>query len=202
VTQQPLNAGAANFIGDYAGIAAAGGYAHPVWNTGHVDGDALGGGFLQTATLKLPAKITATTVGADSAATVSADSLAPQRLSAESALAMILAGGHDGGSFLSPYLTGVLASAQAPAATLSIAGAAGQAHGFTVSGGGLGADSLNVGADGAAVGVANKTTRNGYGLLEAVNQQAVNGGLYNGDTTLQKEADDLFDALTKAGAIS
>ena len=42
------------FIGDYAGIAAAGGYAHPVWNDGGFYGGVLGfgGGALQTATLK------------------------------------------------------------------------------------------------------------------------------------------------------
>jgi hypothetical protein len=38
--------------------------------------------------------------------------------------------------------------------------------------------------------------------LEAVNQQAVNGVLHATSTTLQKEANDLFDALNKAGAIS
>jgi hypothetical protein len=35
-----------------------------------------------------------------------------------------------------------------------------------------------------------------------VNRQAVNGWLYNGETTLSKEANDLFDALNKVGAIS
>ena len=49
--------------------------------------------------------------------------------------------------------------------------------------------------------MANNTTRNVYELLKAVDQQAVFGVLYNGDTTLQKEANDLFDALNKAGSI-
>ena len=49
--------------------------------------------------------------------------------------------------------------------------------------------------------MANSSTRNIYELLTAVDQQSVFGVLYNGDTTLQKEANDLFDALNKAGAI-
>src|SRR5262249_36171320 len=58
--------------------------------------------------------------------------------------------------------------------TQSLGGTAGQAHGFTVTAYGLGAYSFNVGADGAAFGVANNTTRNVYQLLWAVNSQAVN----------------------------
>jgi hypothetical protein len=88
------------------------------------------------------------------------------------------------------------------ATTQSLGGPAGQAYGFTVTATGLGADSFNVGADGAAFGVANKTTLNVYELLQAVNRQAVNSVLYNGDKTLRNEATDLFDALNKAGAIS
>ncbi len=42
------------------------------------------------------------------------------------------------------------------ATTLSLGGTTGQAYGFTVSVDGLGADSFNVGADGAAFGVAKK----------------------------------------------
>lgn len=44
------NAGGGSFIGDYAGIAAAGGYAHPVWTAGSIDGTPANGA-LQTATL-------------------------------------------------------------------------------------------------------------------------------------------------------
>jgi len=49
--------------------------------------------------------------------------------------------------------------------------------------------------------VANNTTRNVYKLLKAVDQQSAFGSLYNGDTTLPKEANDVFDALNRAGAI-
>ena len=88
------------------------------------------------------------------------------------------------------------------ATTQSLGGTAGQAYGFAVTATGLGADSFNVGADGAAFGVANKTTLNVYELLKAVDRQAVFGVLYNGDKTLRNEASDLFGTLNQAGAIS
>jgi hypothetical protein len=59
---------------------------------------------------------------------------------------------------------------------------------------GRGRCSFNVGSDGAAFGVANNTTRNVYELLLAVNNQASNGILYNGNpmqSTLQGEAGDI-----------
>jgi hypothetical protein len=87
------------------------------------------------------------------------------------------------------------------ATTQSLGGTTGQSYGFTVTATGLGADSFNVGTDGAAFAVASNTTRNVYELLKAVDQQSVLGSFYNGDTTLRKEANDLFDALNKAGAI-
>jgi hypothetical protein len=47
VTQISIDAGNSTFIGDYAGIAANGGYAHPVWTSGGFNN-----GLLQTATLQ------------------------------------------------------------------------------------------------------------------------------------------------------
>jgi hypothetical protein len=47
VTASLVNAGNASFIGDYAGIAAGGGFAHPVWTSGGFNN-----GRLQTATLQ------------------------------------------------------------------------------------------------------------------------------------------------------
>jgi Bacterial Ig-like domain (group 3)/FG-GAP-like repeat/FG-GAP repeat len=88
------------------------------------------------------------------------------------------------------------------ATTQSLGGTTGQAYGFTVSATGLGADSLSVGADGSAFGVANKTKLNVYELLKSVDEQAVSGVLFNGDKKLRKQANDLFDALNNAGAIS
>jgi hypothetical protein len=87
------------------------------------------------------------------------------------------------------------------ATTQSLGGNAGVAYGFAVTANGLGASSVNVGADGAAFGVANNTTRNVYQLLLAVNRRAVNGVLYNGDATLRQQASDLFDALNSAGGL-
>jgi hypothetical protein len=87
------------------------------------------------------------------------------------------------------------------ATTSSLGGNAGASYGFTVSATGLGARSLNVGQDGAAFGVANNSTLSVYGLLAAVNKQAVNGVLYGGNATLQAQCADLFSALDQAGAI-
>ena len=88
------------------------------------------------------------------------------------------------------------------ATTRSLGGAEAQAYGFTVSGTGLGADSFNVGVDGSAFGVPNRTTLNVYQLLLAVNNNAVKGVLYNGNATLRLDAADLFTGLNKAGGIS
>ncbi len=49
VTAASANAGTTTFIGDYAGIAAAGGFAHPVWTNGGGNN-----GQLQTSALQLP----------------------------------------------------------------------------------------------------------------------------------------------------
>jgi hypothetical protein len=87
------------------------------------------------------------------------------------------------------------------ASTSSLGGNAAAAYGFSVSATGLGACSYNVGSDGAAFGVANNTTCNVYQLLLAVNRKAVNGVLYNGTSTLQAQAADLFNALNQAGSI-
>jgi hypothetical protein len=87
------------------------------------------------------------------------------------------------------------------ATTLSLGGTVGQAYGFTVSADGLGADSYNVGADGAAFGVANNSTLDVYAIVQGVNNQAVNGVLYSGNTTLRNEASDLFGKLMQAGSI-
>ena len=67
--------------------------------------------------------------------------------------------------------------------------------------GGAGADSFNVGSNGAAFGVANKTTLDVYQVLLAANKQARNGLLYNGDPTLDNEAVAVFGALNDAGGI-
>ena len=59
------------------------------------------------------------------------------------------------------------------------------------------ADSFNVSFDGAAFGVRDFTTLNVYQLLLAVNKQAVNGVLYNGNDILQRQADQGLDFLNQ-----
>jgi hypothetical protein len=49
VTAASANAGTTTFIGDYSGLAAAGGFAHPVWTNGGGNN-----GKLQTSALQLP----------------------------------------------------------------------------------------------------------------------------------------------------
>jgi hypothetical protein len=75
-------------------------------------------------------------------------------------------------------------------------------YGFTVSGYGLGTATVNVGSDGAAFGVANNTTLTVLDALLAADAQAVNGLLYNGNTTKRNEANDLFSAINQAGGIN
>src|SRR5262249_13635966 len=47
VTASLVDSGGSSFIGDYAGIAQGGGFAHPVWTSGGFNN-----GLLQTATLQ------------------------------------------------------------------------------------------------------------------------------------------------------
>jgi hypothetical protein len=55
VTEGKIDTDSCSFIGDYIGIAAGGGSAHPVWNTGGSPASGvLGFSLLQTATLTLP----------------------------------------------------------------------------------------------------------------------------------------------------
>jgi hypothetical protein len=83
------------------------------------------------------------------------------------------------------------------ATTQSLGGTAGQAYGFTVTAAGLGAYSFNVGSDGAAFGVPNKTTLNVYELLQAINRRS-----FSYTTMLWNQVADLLSALNQAGAIS
>jgi len=81
------------------------------------------------------------------------------------------------------------------ATTTSLGGAQGKNSGFRVSPTGHGAERFFVGNYGAAVGVANNTRLNVFEMLRAVNNQAVNGVLYNGNTQVQNLATVLFDEL-------
>jgi hypothetical protein len=76
VTPTLVDSGGAPIIGDYAGIAAAGGFAHPVWVSGGVHFPPFSGdGVLQTATLTIP-KIHAATHSPLTAAAASVSSAA------------------------------------------------------------------------------------------------------------------------------
>jgi hypothetical protein len=75
----------------------------------------------------------------------------------------------------------------------------GTTYGFVVSGNGLATSTINVGGDGAAFGVANNTTMTVMDILMAADAQAVNGVLYNGNTTKRNQANDLFSAINEAG---
>jgi hypothetical protein len=88
------------------------------------------------------------------------------------------------------------------ATTQSLGGNAAKSHHFIVSAGGLGADTFNVGGDGAAFGVANNTALDVFDLLKAVSRQSVSGVLYNGSKSLEKLAKSLFQALNTPGSIS
>ena len=72
---------------------------------------------------------------------------------------------------------------------------------FTVSGTGLGTDTVNVGSNGDAFGVANNSTLTLLDLLLAADAQAVNGVLYNGNATKRNEANTVFSAVNQAGGI-
>jgi hypothetical protein len=85
-------------------------------------------------------------------------------------------------------------------ATLDSTGAATE-YGFTVSGDGLGAASVNVGGDGDAFGVANNTTMTVMDLLLATDTQTVNGVLYAGNATKRSHANDVYSAVNQAGGL-
>ncbi|MCY2926375.1 MAG: hypothetical protein NT031_13230, partial [Planctomycetota bacterium] len=98
----------------------------------------------------------------------------------------------------------VLATAFAAYATNSAlaGGTMAAKYGFTVSSAGTGAATYNVGANGAAFGVANGTTLSIMDILMAANNQAVNGVLYGGVVGLQNMANSVFDGINTRGDIA
>jgi hypothetical protein len=87
------------------------------------------------------------------------------------------------------------------ATTSSLGGTAATKYGFTVTAAGLGASTWNVGASGAAFGVANNTTLSVSQILRAANERAVNGVLYDGDTALRNKANTVFTGINEGGDI-
>ena len=85
-------------------------------------------------------------------------------------------------------------------ATLDSTGV-GTQYGFIVGGNGVATATFNVGSNGAAFGVADNTAMTVMDLLLAADAQAVNGVLYNGNTTKRNKANNVFSAINQAGGI-
>jgi hypothetical protein len=92
-------------------------------------------------------------------------------------------------------------SVYATNATLDSTAVAAQ-YGFVVSGDGVGTAAVNVGSNEDAFGVANNTTMTVLDLLQATDNQAINGLLYNGNATKRNEANNVYSAINQAGNIS
>jgi hypothetical protein len=71
----------------------------------------------------------------------------------------------------------------------------GTRYGFLVSGNGLATSTFTVGSDGTAFGVDSNTTMTVLDILLAADAQAVDGALYNGDTTKRNQANDVFSGI-------
>jgi hypothetical protein len=100
--------------------------------------------------------------------------------------------------------TAVLATAfncYATSSTLA-GGTMASSYGFTVSSEGSGYDLINVGSDGAAFGVANNSTISILQALESTDAQALDGLLYNGNSTLQNEAYTTYTTIDSDGGIT
>jgi hypothetical protein len=87
------------------------------------------------------------------------------------------------------------------ATTLSLRRTAAAQFGFAVTAAGLGAEYANVGANGATFGVSNNTALTVDQVLQAANQQAIDGVLYGRDQTLRDEAMAVFDCINQAGGL-
>lgn len=77
----------------------------------------------------------------------------------------------------------------------------GTQYGFTVSGYGVATATINVGTNGAAFGVADNTVMTVMDALLATDAQAVNGILYNGNTTKRNQANTVFSAINQGGSV-
>jgi hypothetical protein len=87
------------------------------------------------------------------------------------------------------------------ASTLSLGGSSSCNSGFRVTAGGLGAVDVNVACSGTAFGVANCSTQNVSTLLKAVDAQAKNGRLFDGNTCLGQKASSLFCWVNERGSV-
>lgn len=87
------------------------------------------------------------------------------------------------------------------ATTSSLGGNWARRYGFTVSAEGAGAATFDVGMHGAAFGVSNNAPASLRQLLQATNDRAVHGVLFNGSQTLRHQANSVFGSLNEAGDI-
>lgn len=93
----------------------------------------------------------------------------------------------------------------------NLAGTTATAYGFQITADGVGVRTFNVGANGAAFGVADNSVASILDLLLAVNQRSHNGRLYDLDhdgdatdsleTTYRTIANDVFSGINEAGGI-
>jgi hypothetical protein len=77
----------------------------------------------------------------------------------------------------------------------------GAQYGFTVGGNGVATATVNVGASGAAFGVADNTVMTVMDVLLAADAQAVNGVLDNGDAVKRNKANAVLSANNQAGGL-
>lgn len=95
----------------------------------------------------------------------------------------------------------VLATAFAVYATDSdLAGTAARAYGFEVTTGGTGESRFNVGCNGEAFGVANRTVLTIREILDATNRLSANGVIYV-NSRLRTPANDVYDCINNTGDI-
>ena len=82
----------------------------------------------------------------------------------------------------------------------SLAGQVGTNYGFTVTEYGVGIATFNVGDAGQAFGVEDDTEMTVMDILQATNDQAVDGELYDGNVVLRSMANAVFTAINEAGS--
>jgi parallel beta-helix repeat protein len=85
--------------------------------------------------------------------------------------------------------------------TNSLGGTAAARYGFTVDAIGTGNRLYNIGGNGQAFGVANNINMTVLDILDAANDRAVNGVLYNGNATLRNMANTVFTGINERGDI-
>lgn len=76
-----------------------------------------------------------------------------------------------------------------------------EAFGFSVSGGGIGGKTINVGSNGVAFGVNNNTVMSVSQILQAVNAQSVSGVLYKNNLSRASKCCSVLDTANDCGGL-